>query len=88
MVDAWGKLPSGFFDGNMYDLGSFNECFDLQRGNEKYSSKYCTARLALNITGMMSPQKTYRSNLNDIFFPSDLQTDDDSIIAPRMIVPR
>lgn len=88
MLDSWGKFPSGFFDGNMFELGAFSECFNIQQNEELYKSKYCMARLELNLTGIMPSQQTYRSNLNDIFFPSDSQTDDVPVIAPRMIAPR
>ena len=41
VVDAWGKVPSAFFDGNFYELGGFEECLSIKRDNQPYETKYC-----------------------------------------------
>lgn len=30
MLDSWGKVPSGLLVGNTYDLGNFDECYDIR----------------------------------------------------------
>lgn len=47
-MDAWGKTPSGILDGNLYDFGAFAECFQIERDNKLYHTKYCLAKLTLN----------------------------------------
>lgn len=86
VLDAWGKIPSGFFEGNLFELGAFSECFHIERENELYQTKYCMANLDLSgLMAGMSPPKTYRTIMNDVFFPSEFESDDDSTIIPRMI---
>lgn len=49
VLDAWGKFPSsGFLDGNLNDFGAFPECFQIERGNKLYPTKYCLAKLSFN----------------------------------------
>lgn len=45
MVDSWGKMPSGILQGNIFSVGAFSECLNIQRDNEKYESQYCLASL-------------------------------------------
>ena len=37
MVDAWGKVPSGIFSGNLMEPGDFHECINLY--GEYFSEK-------------------------------------------------
>ncbi|XP_017001505.2 nose resistant to fluoxetine protein 6 [Drosophila takahashii] len=39
MIDAWGSIPSGLFTGNVYDLGNFDECINIQK--DSIRGKYC-----------------------------------------------
>lgn len=50
VVDAWGKFPSGILEGNLFELGSFQECFHIERDDEPYDTKYCLAELKLKST--------------------------------------
>ncbi|KAB0790282.1 hypothetical protein PPYR_15382 [Photinus pyralis] len=46
MYDANGKLPSGVLDGNLAELGSFDECLRIARTNDHgLTGKYCLASL-------------------------------------------
>lgn len=47
VVDAWGKFPSGILEGNLFELGSFPECFHIEKNDELYHTKYCLAQLKL-----------------------------------------
>lgn len=69
----------------MFELGAFSECFHIEREKDLYPTKYCMANLDLSGLMGMSPPKSYRTVMNDIFFPSELESDDDSIIIPRMM---
>lgn len=71
MIDSWGKIPSGILEGNIHALGSFSECLDLERNEQKYESQYCLAEIALKIDGL---------------FPSK-QTKHTPEIEPRMAMP-
>nr|XP_016931644.1 O-acyltransferase like protein [Drosophila suzukii] len=39
MIDAWGSIPSGILSGNLYDLGNFDECINIEKENIR--GKYC-----------------------------------------------
>ena len=47
MIDACGKLPSGILQGNVYSLGSFDECKVYQSDGATY------ARFAVNTTALL-----------------------------------
>ncbi|XP_058454323.1 nose resistant to fluoxetine protein 6-like [Malaya genurostris] len=54
MLDAWGKIPSGIFEGNFYDLGSFEECrkFSYDTNNEtlgEIRGQYCLLSIPFNL---------------------------------------
>lgn len=45
VLDSWGKVQSGYFAGNVYNLGHFDECinyrFNIQPDNEVIQGRYC-----------------------------------------------
>ncbi|KYB25125.1 nose resistant to fluoxetine protein 6 [Tribolium castaneum] len=43
MLDAWSKFPSGIMEGNLMDLGSFDECYAIEYNN--IYGKYCLGNL-------------------------------------------
>ncbi|XP_015839398.1 nose resistant to fluoxetine protein 6 isoform X2 [Tribolium castaneum] len=43
MLDAWSKIPSGILEGHLIDLGSFDECYDINYNN--IYGKYCLGTL-------------------------------------------
>lgn len=45
VVDSWGKVPSGILEGNVYSLGSFLECLNIERNGKMYKSQYCLAKI-------------------------------------------
>lgn len=47
VADAWGKLPSGIFNYNFFDPGSFRECFHIERNGVNYKTQYCIGQLIL-----------------------------------------
>lgn len=52
VLDAWGKIPSSVFEGNLYELGGFSECFHIERDNAAYKTQYCLGALVLTLKGM------------------------------------
>lgn len=82
VVDAWGKIPSGILDGNLIELGSFSECFHIERNNEPYKSKYCTAKLSFDLKGMPA-SRSDQSSMNNVFIPNLLQMNAGLKIGPR-----
>lgn len=80
VLDAWGKLPSGLLEGNLYELGAFSECFHIERNDKHYDSKYCMGELAFDVKGITAP----KSRMNKFFFPENFQIDDEQIV-PRMM---
>lgn len=39
--DSWGNFPSGILQGNLFELGSFRECFHIERDAKPYNTQYC-----------------------------------------------
>ncbi|XP_064214043.1 nose resistant to fluoxetine protein 6-like [Tribolium castaneum] len=44
MLDAWSKFPSGILEGKLIDLGSFDECYNIEYDN--IYGKYCLGTLS------------------------------------------
>lgn len=45
VFDSWGKLSSGIFSGNLYELGDFDQCLDTNEENI-FTPQYCVARIS------------------------------------------
>lgn len=45
MFDSWGKIESGYLDGNKFNFGHFTECLkfrhESQADNELVEGQYC-----------------------------------------------
>ena len=54
VVDSWGNFPSGVLNKNLHDLGSFSECFHIQRNGTPYETQYCIAKLPRILYGYYS----------------------------------
>ncbi|XP_015839401.1 nose resistant to fluoxetine protein 6-like [Tribolium castaneum] len=46
MLDAWAKFPSGILEGKIVNLGSFDECYNIEYNN--IYGKYCLGTLSLS----------------------------------------
>ena len=51
MIDAMGKPGAGYFEGNIYASGAYDECLDIGPGE----SEYCVGDVALNASDIESP---------------------------------
>jgi hypothetical protein len=52
-MDAWGKIPSGIFSGNLYDFGSFDQCLRFEHDPEnqgigRIEGQHCTLMIPIN----------------------------------------
>ena len=47
VVDSWGNFPSGVLNGNLFEPGSFSECFHIKRNGKPYETKYCIGKLMM-----------------------------------------
>lgn len=88
VADAWGKVPSGFFDGNYYALGAFSECFHIERNAAPYESKYCMGELDLNLGGNFAPKTTEHVKIDNGFISLDELTENELLATPGMALPR
>lgn len=86
VVDAWGKLPSGILDGNLYELGAFSECFHIIRNGETYKARYCMGQLVFDLKSILG-SKSHQYNVNTLF-PNIPQMDHELQLAPRLVVPQ
>lgn len=84
-LDAWGKIPSALFDGNLYEFGGFSECIHIKRNDVDYKSKYCLGQLQFNASQSSAP-KSHR--LENAIFPILVQSRDVSKIQPRDLTPK
>lgn len=48
VVDSWGNYPSGVRNGNVFDPGSFPECFHIKQNGIQYKTQYCIGQLITN----------------------------------------
>lgn len=47
MVDSWGKIPSGILEGNVNDMGQYDECMAIEGKNIDVSGQYCEKGIIL-----------------------------------------
>lgn len=84
VVDAWGKLPTGILEGNFQDLGSFSECFHIERNETTYKTKYCSVEVDPNLKWLqMQKAQPISFSFNNMFLPETMQMDDEPTITPR-----
>lgn len=70
VVDAWGKIPSGLLSGNFYELGSFSQCFDIQRNKTRFETQYCVAYVTIDSLDFNSPSMANkRLRVNQLNIP-------------------
>lgn len=43
-MDSWGNFPSGIGTRNNQELGSFSECFRIERSGQPYQTQYCVGQ--------------------------------------------
>lgn len=46
-------MPSGILAGNAFELGSFTQCLNIKRNEEKYDSQYCLAAISAETNGLL-----------------------------------
>lgn len=57
MHDASAKIPSGILNGNLNQLGDFDQCLDVTAPNEAFSGQYCLARVQLRVSDRLPRMK-------------------------------
>lgn len=86
VVDAWGKLPSAFIDGNFYDLGGFTECLNIELDDGSlYDSKYCLGEIKFkNLKKSLAPRSYQHHTIRHGLFHHIRQPNvDDERISSR-----
>lgn len=74
MYDASAKFPSGILNGNINQLGDYNQCLDVVSDN--FQGQYCLAGIQLSLPennkylnslrNLMLSNEPYKSSLNDV----------------------
>ena len=84
VYDATAKIPSGLLNGNVNQLGDFDECIGIE-GNEGIRGQYCLAYLQLDVHQsrpdlkylhrLLHSHYAFRSNVTDVstYFKLDLR---------------
>lgn len=49
VIDANAKLPSGILNGNLNQLGDFDECLSVVARNNDFHGKYCLVNVQLSL---------------------------------------
>jgi Nose resistant-to-fluoxetine protein, N-terminal domain len=49
VIDANAKLPSGVLNGNLNQLGDFDQCLNVISSNKKFKGQYCLASIQLSL---------------------------------------
>ena len=75
MYDATAKIPSGLLNGNVNQLGDFDECVGVE-GKEGIRGHYCLAYLQLDVDEsradllklhrLLHSHYAFRSNMSDV----------------------
>uniref|UniRef100_A0A182QD03 Nose resistant-to-fluoxetine protein N-terminal domain-containing protein n=1 Tax=Anopheles farauti TaxID=69004 RepID=A0A182QD03_9DIPT len=60
LLDSWGKWPAGIFSGNLYELGHYDQCVDMQYGSDRtlpgmIRGRYCF--LTVPLENLLPPQQ-------------------------------
>jgi Nose resistant-to-fluoxetine protein, N-terminal domain len=68
VFDAWGRPPSGFFSGNLIDLGNFDQCLDYSHQPRlsnltSIRGQYCLVTIRPN-PGIVQSQRSTFQNLD------------------------
>lgn len=80
-MDAWGKFPSAFLDGNLNDLGGFSECLNIKVNDNFYESKYCLGVILLESNKKLAERSLRYSDVhftNNGMFPTISQPNNDN----------
>lgn len=89
VVDAWGKLPSAFLDGNLYELGGFSECLNIEWNSKPYQSKYCLGAISLDVKKKQARVSYQFDNVNNGLIPNLWPSNDaDRRIESRAMMPQ
>lgn len=46
MIDASGKVPSGILEGNLIELGNFQQCINIK--HDDVTGKYCLVKIPIS----------------------------------------
>lgn len=79
MADAWGKIPSGVLQGNLYELGDYDECLQISHFNATFGAfngRYCLANVKLN-----PPPNNDEDSIRQMDIHRNSQFDGGSIIS-------
>ncbi|XP_055303304.1 O-acyltransferase like protein-like isoform X2 [Sitodiplosis mosellana] len=74
IVDAWGKMPSGILNGNLYDLGAFSQCLHIERNEEVYRTQYCMAHVIFDLEDFISAPISFEYTLSHMNVPKVMST--------------
>lgn len=76
MLDSSAKLPSGLLNGNVNQLGDFDQCLDVADSVEKIKGQYCLASLQPEVPEkfhrmkylheLLQSHSAFRSEFNDV----------------------
>ncbi|XP_031330808.1 nose resistant to fluoxetine protein 6-like [Photinus pyralis] len=77
VYDSTGKLPAGVLDGNLAELGSFDECLYVTKLNEEpegssFTGQYCLGSIYVNATRNISNEIKVPEIGNRLAFPTCL----------------
>lgn len=62
VLDSWGKIPSGFLSGNLYELGDFSECLNIERSGKRFKTQYCLGQLLFDVGSRKSTYNSLQMN--------------------------
>lgn len=68
MVDSWGKIPPGILNGDLYDLGDFDQCMAASHHindiSGTFDGQFCLAQIQ---TPMPDNQNEIVQNLRELY---------------------
>lgn len=69
--DSWGKVPSGMFSGNYFDIGNFDQCIDVRHISKdvgEIAGQHCTLMIPYDLepkaeTKLAAPSRSWVTKL-------------------------
>lgn len=82
-IDSWGKLPSGILSGNLFEIGSYDQCVKI--AETSFTGQYCLSTFNIDISAVPlsgSLIKTRQSAKNLPLAKTQFMDNDESINIP------
>ncbi|XP_031627930.1 nose resistant to fluoxetine protein 6-like [Contarinia nasturtii] len=88
ILDSWGKIPSGIFNGNLFEFGEFSECLNIERNGKQFKTQYCLGQLFFDAPSKTSKMSSFNSHdkMRNFYIPGVGLMEEKRKIEQRMML--